>query len=155
MHYLFLLLFLSSSINKSQSIALLDRNFRMPVTYTDSVTLDVLGKGAFPIYLSDVRPVIDTIQEVRKKINQNRYHSSGTDKIYIGHSRLVLGKEVSSSGAKYLLTLSTESNGFTTYIELVKGNFDRAAQQRVVAFLDYLSDNIIVADHTHRVIMDK
>ncbi|MDQ3843776.1 MAG: hypothetical protein M3342_07155, partial [Bacteroidota bacterium] len=72
MHYLFLLLFLSSVINKPQSIALLDRNFRMPVTYTDSVTLDALGKGAFPIYLSDVKPVIDVIQEVRKKINQNR-----------------------------------------------------------------------------------
>ncbi len=148
MHYLFLLLFLSSVINKPQSIALLDRNFRMPVTYTDSVTLDILGKGAFPIYLRDVKPVIEAIEDVRKKINQNRYNSSGINKIAIGHSSLIVEKEISSSSTQYRLTLVTESNGFSTYIELVKGSFDRTAQQRIVAFLDYLNDNILAVDTT-------
>ena len=147
MNCLFNLLLLFLTIGKAPSIALLDRSFQKPVTYTDSVTLEALGKGAFPIYLHDAKQIVETVEHSRKKINQNRYDNMETDRIHIGNSVLILNKKTSRHIRKYQLILGTESNGFTTYIELIKGDFDRAAQQRVISFLDYLKDNIPVLNN--------
>jgi hypothetical protein len=42
---------------------------------------------------------------------------------------------------RYLISLHTKCNGFATYLPLVQGAFDRLAQQRLIAFADYLKSS--------------
>ena len=141
---LFLLLF--STAAKAQSIALLDLRFKTPVTYTDSVSLETFTKSVFPLYTQDIKPVMKAIEEVRKKMAQNKYDFAEVHTVRIGHSVLILQTEKGRRTRKCSLTLSTAANGYAAYINLLRGDYDRAAQQRIVAFLDYLRNNTAIAE---------
>ena len=146
MKYLLSFTIFISSIGHSQEIAMLDRNFKTPLFYTDSVTLDALSRGAFPVYLKDISPIIKAIESVRRNIYQTRLKTPGKQAVSVGHSTLTLQTESLRHARTHSFTLCTESNGYTTYIELFRGNYNRTAQQRVLAFLDYLRNNISIRE---------
>lgn len=139
-------LLLLTATGKAQSIALLHLSFQKPVTYTDSVSLETFTGGVFPVYLQDAKCVVKTIEQLSKTLNRRRSDYGEINKIRIGRSALTLRIQTYGHGKKYVITLSTESNGFTAYLELVKGKYDRAVQKRIFTFLDYLRNNIPVAD---------
>ena len=140
MKYLFVLLLLWPIAGKAQSIALLDQQWKATATYTDSLTLETVLTGVFPIYLKDIEPVAQAVEQLQKKINLS--HMAGTDKTHIGHTVLVLQTKMIGHKRQYHISLNTECNGFKTYLPLVQGAFDRVAQQRLIAFADYLKNSI-------------
>jgi hypothetical protein len=134
------ILFLSAS-SIEQPIALLDRNFKAPVAYTNKVTLETFSKPVFPLYREDVAGIITTVGGLRKKIAQNNFLSAEMDSVRLGHSVLMVETKIGDYKRTYNITISTQANGFTTYLELVAGDYDRFAQQRIVLFLDYLESS--------------
>ncbi len=141
-------LLFASAVCQAQPIAILDLNFKLPVTRTDSFTLEHLSKGGFPVYIEDIKAIIKTTESLNRKINQGRYNNTGSNEIPIGHSKLILHAQINRHSSLFTLILSTKSNGMEAYLELVKGSYDRTAQQKVIAFLEYLRDNIFIAEES-------
>lgn len=123
---------------RAQSIALLDLQLQSPVTYTDSLTLEAVLKGTFPVYVKDVKPIISALEQLRKEINLSDADTEENSKLYIGHTALIL--QTQTAGRKKIchISLLTECNGLETYMPLTEGTFDRVAQQKLIAFADYL-----------------
>lgn len=142
MKYLILLLLMLPVAAKAQSIALLDQQLKAPATYTDSLTLEAILTGVFPIYRKDIAPVAQAVEQLQKKINLNNNLTAATDRTYMGHTILVLQTKVMGHKKSYHIFLNTECNGFKTYLPLVSGTFSRAAQRKLIAFADYLKKSI-------------
>lgn len=137
-----LLLLLLPGFAYAQTIALLDRAFKNPVTVTETVTSQQLSGKWFPVYIADFENVIRLTERLVRSINNRTLPSSGTQVLGVGHSRVAITAHGTGVHTTYSIFLSTRSGNIGASLQLVKrdeGN--RKAVQELLLFLDYLKNN--------------
>ena len=86
---LLILLFIFIAIKSySQQVALLDRSFKEPIVYTDSLTINMVEKGAFPLYVKDATKLISLISWFSKNTNSFHPEAIPTQELHWGNTYL-------------------------------------------------------------------
>ena len=139
MKYLLLLLLLPL-FGSTQKIVLLDRQFRNPVTLTDSISPEQFP-GTFPVYLNQFDSLIKVADHYRQSFNRGRGEKHGPGTFYLGSTKFVSGnKENAYTGNQVLI--ATRVGFVQTSLELVgPADSNRRAQQKLAVFIDYLRNN--------------
>ena len=123
----------------TQDLVLLDRKWKQPVQLIDSVTLQVLLGGSFPIYKSDLDRTITILEHILEKGVQEQ------DFEYYNHPLPIEGTQVVgqlSNRAKHRIFLKTRVGNYTTFMDLISGSetpFQKG--RKLFQLLDYLKNN--------------
>lgn len=152
MKFLFFLAMLLPAALAAQKIALIDRGFKRPVLYTDSVTTEHLFQDYFPIHAEDLRTVIKTADKYIAAIDAGGAQSKMEDDIPAGRSKFVYTGSVTRRYTLHHIVLSTCTNDLTTSLKLVRFDDSRKrAIQKLLIFTDYVKNNLAVADEANKV----
>ena len=113
---LLLVIFLTSY---SQQVALLDRSFKQPVTYTDSPTITMIEKGAFPLFVEDAGKLIEAMDWFLKNMNSTAPEMIATQELQWGNTGLYIHMQHSGRYKKYQLVLKTTMKNISTSLVLI------------------------------------
>ena len=119
---LFILLLFTSISSYAQSIALMDRSFKEPVSYTDSITTNMVEKGAFPLFVKDAAKLINFLNWFSKNINSTHPEEIPTQELQWGNLQVYMHTAYSGHYKKYQLVLKTIVAGMSTSLVLVDAN---------------------------------
>lgn len=126
----------------AQSIALLDREFKNPITVTETLTRDQLSGRTFPIYTADLDVVIRLTEKLARSLVSGTQPLSGMELLPAGHSHIAVATQRTGAHTTYSVSLSTRSGDVGTFLQLVKRNQgNKRAVQELLLFLDYLKNN--------------
>lgn len=127
----------------SQSIALLDRKLIAPIQLTDSVSLEQIQDGLFPIYVKDIDSVVKTMEAFKSWIDSGKEMKPDSYTIPAGKSNFFAVVYPSSPQEKYNIVLNTEVTEFKTSMTLVSKTFSpKMAIRNLAIFLDYIRNNM-------------
>ena len=136
----------------AQKIALIDRGFKRPIQYTDSVTTEHLFQDYFPIHVEDLRTVIKTADRYISSIDAGGAQSKMEDDVPAGKSRFIHIGSVMRKYTLHHIVLSTRTSDLTTSMKLVQFEDSRKrAVQKLLIFNDYVKNNLAAADEANKV----
>jgi hypothetical protein len=129
----------------SQTLALLDRKLMAPMKLTDSMALDQVQSGLFPVYLEDLDSVIQVLEDYRKRIDRGHEQDFGQQQKVIGHSSFFTDVYNYGPRDRYRIVFSTGNSDYKTSMVLVyKDLSTRQAIQNLTELIDYLRNNLSV-----------
>ncbi len=141
-----ILLLLLPCFARAQSIALVDRAFKNPVTVTDTLTARQLSGKLFPIYTTDLDSVIVLTEHLARYIDAKAVHEPDMHFRTVGHSQFAVTTQRTGQYNTYGIFLSTRSGNLGAALEVVNpGNGNKKAAQQLHLFLDYLKNNRHIA----------
>lgn len=125
----------------AQSIVLLDRAYKSPITVTETITQGQSGKW-FPVYIADLDKVIRLTEQLAASINRGTIVSSSLQILPVGHSHFAITMQHAGAYSSYSISLATRSGNVGTFLQLVTQNQgSKKALQELLLFLDYLKNN--------------
>jgi hypothetical protein len=141
-----ILLLLLPCFARAQSIALVDRAFKVPLTVTDTLTARQLSGKLFPIYTSDLDSVILLTEYLARYIDAGTVYQPEMHIRAVGHSQFAVTTQRMGQYNTYGIFLNTRSGNLGAALEVVKrGNGNKKAAQQLHLFLDYLKNNRHIA----------
>lgn len=142
----FLILLLLPGIALAQTIALLDRNFKIPVAVTETLTREQLSGKWFPVYIADLDTMIQLVEALARSVNHRTLPPSYAQVIQAGHSHVAVTTERSGGYTTCSIALATRCGNIGAVLQLVrKEDSNRKAAQLLLAFLDYIKNNRHIA----------
>lgn len=141
-----LLLLLLPCFAHAQTITLVDRAFKAPVTVTPALTARQLSGKLFPIYTTDLDSVILLTEHLVHYIDAAAAHEPTMQLRAAGHSLFSITAQREGSYNTYGIFLSTRAGDLGASLELVKPGYgNKRAVQQLQLFLDYLKNNRHIA----------
>lgn len=125
----------------AQKLALIDRSFKTPISFTDSVSRLQVLQNRFIIYSQDIDSLIRVTERFAQYINTGKVHEPATFDIFTGHSHIVAMTRKAGHINSYHLVLSTRTDNIGTSITIVSSAGKRKAMQKLNIFLDHLRNN--------------
>jgi hypothetical protein len=142
MKILFLLLCIPFAM-QAQKIALVDREFKSPIIFMDSVAHAETYQDRFPIYINDMDVVLKTTERLARYINTGRQHDAGEQSFTTGKSRFLAQTEKTGHSNRYRIIINTRTGSMGTSLTLVnQDDGQRKAVQKLNIFVDYLKNNL-------------
>lgn len=143
MKALLLLLMLFPAVLTAQQIALIDRNFKRPLEFTDSATMEHLFDGYFPVYVRDLNLVLQKATWIFKYIDTGKPNTDVSSDIPAGNSRFFYQAVNLPKITRQQLVLSTQTNSLGSSIKLIHpADPKKRALQKLNVFMDYVKNNI-------------
>lgn len=128
---------------KAQSIALVDRDFKRPMTLTQTLSIAQLAGRHFPIHTADLDSVIEVTATLARQIADRTAPESEMQVITAGKSKFAITIQKAGNYNTYRVLLSTMSDNLGASLELVNDRDNNySAVQKLYIFLDYLKNNI-------------
>ncbi len=126
----------------AQKWALLDKNRKLPIIYTDSVTAEQLNKGFFPIEKNCVDSFTTTLESIYERLEKNT--KSKLDNITFPVCTLMFEMNIThfAYGDRYNILITSNTSPFQTKWRIVKDTEpNRVNANRVQQFIKYLKNN--------------
>jgi hypothetical protein len=125
----------------AQEIALLDRHFKKPVLYTNSLQGDALYR-CFPVYRADLDSVIQVTETLLSSVQAGKPPEPDAVFLPAGHSFFAVRTWKTGAYTNYFVVLSTRSGDKGATLELLsEQDGNKKAAQKLLVFLDYLKNN--------------
>jgi hypothetical protein len=135
----------------AQKIALIDRGFKRPIQFADSTTMEHLVEGFFPVYVEDLRTVLQKIDLLISYVHEGSIKEKIGDKVPAGKSVFICSSSGTQKHIFHNIVLSTRTSAFSTSLKLVHFTDSRKrALQKLLIFIDYVKNNLAVADEASR-----
>ena len=142
MKNIILVLFLVPIMTFSQKIALIDRKLKMPILYTDSVTVEQVKQGFFPIENKSIDTLIANLRylkdilEVRQRSKMKSFELKSSN-VVIRTNRVPF-----AYGDRYSCLTESQSNGITAQFNLIdQSSKNKRSAERLEEILKYLKSN--------------
>lgn len=142
MKYIVLLFLFFSSNTYSQKTALISRDFKRPMLFTDSVTAEQVKTGYFPIdkvnidtFYANVKYLLDMLKVRQRAKMQSFEMKSGTSTIHV--------KRVPySNGDRYMAIAKNKEDEIEAVMPLIDHNIsNKKSAKKLQSLLDYLTNN--------------
>lgn len=140
--FTFTILILCTLSSYSQRISLLDKNFKQPILFTDSISAEQIKSGYFPIetnnldtFYSNVKYIIDMLK-IRQRAKMQSFE------LRAGSSTIKVSRVPYAYGDRYLGAVRNQFNEVEAVMPLLNhtvSNKDNA--NRLQKLLDYLTRN--------------
>jgi hypothetical protein len=142
MRYLLCLLIISPTYLFSQRFALIDKNLKVPILYTDSVTVEQAKKGFFPIENKSVDTLVanivylNNILKVRQRSKMKSFELRSSN-VVIKTQRVPY-----SYGDRYDATMESMSNEIIAQFSLISHLVsNKQSVKRLQKILNYFKEN--------------
>jgi len=134
-----LLLLALSAFTYSPGILLIDIEMKNDIKTTEKFTIEDCFKKSFPVYVEDIKAVIEAAEEMARTIDRNDLCDFS---IKANHTTINLKKDCKKTqgfSVHFVTKLENEKTYFD--FELIRNEKDRRlAQQRLLDFAAYLSN---------------
>lgn len=101
------LLVVFSSVN-AQKIALLNLDFKQPIIYTDSVTVEQLSSGLFPVSINDFDTLYANLQYIHDMLSKIQRSKMKSFELHAGSTVISIARAPKSLGDRYLTFAKTK-----------------------------------------------
>ena len=129
-------------IGFGQKIALLNRDFKQPIIYTDSVTVQQISSGLFPVSVENFDTLyanLDYIHSMLKKIQRSKMKSF---ELHAGTTIINIKRVPFSNGDRYLANATTKINEIESTFNLTPVDKSNARNaDRIKRLMDYMKTN--------------
>jgi hypothetical protein len=125
-----------------QKWALLDRNRKLPILYTDSVTAEQLSKGFFPIEKTCIDSFTTALESIYERLEKNT--KSKLDNITYPICTLMFEMNIThfAYGDRYNIIITSNTSPIQTKWRIVKDSEpNRVNANRVELLIKYLKNN--------------
>jgi len=123
----------------SQKIALIDRDFKKPILFTDSVTISQVSSNYFPVRVSDLDSLIGNLKYVSNQIKTLQRSKLKSYKLRSGQTTIQVIAVPHAYGDSYdILLASSISNVIAEYLLADNRNKNKKAIKNVNYFIEYI-----------------
>jgi hypothetical protein len=136
------LLFLLPTLTHAQKVALLNTNFKSPIIYTDSVTVQQTVSGLFPVGINDFDTLYADLDYINKMLSIRQRSKMKSFELHAGQTVIKISRVPFSNGDRYLIKAATNNGELQSNLNLTditksnKKNFER-----IEKMMDYLKTN--------------
>ena len=144
MKWLFLAFIFLATTGNAQKVALIDRHFKTPLLLADTLSIDAMIMGWFPIYYPDVDSIIEITSYFIKHIDRNNVEPPSVKEQAVGYSKIFYTSTGKNHRYRSTISLCTTHNNISTYIKLTENDSNKRCVQKLNDFTDYLKNNMAV-----------
>ena len=105
--FLFLGALLLNISAKSQKIALLNTDFKSPIIYTDSVTVQQLSSHLFPVSVNDFDTLYANLKYIDKMLSIRQRSKMKSFELHSGLTIIKIARVPFSNGDRYIIEAAT------------------------------------------------
>lgn len=131
-----LLVMLLPLVSAGQKIAVIDREYKKPVSYVSSINMGQLAAGLFVIHRENIPAVLEAVRTYRALINDKQAIPEEMKSVIKGSTYFT----ASGDDNGYNLVLDTKINKMGSYFVLANKDASRKENLKAVdAFIEYLA----------------
>lgn len=135
---LLIFIFLGLSLS-AQKYALVDRSFKKPILFSDSVTINQVSKGYFPINVKDMDSLFANISYIREQLKGVQRAKFKSYKIKSGNTIIQLTTIPHAYGDAYNILLITTANNLNAeYLLSNNQALNKKAVKKLNSFMDFI-----------------
>jgi len=117
-YFLLAFLLFVSAVCYSQKYALIDKNFSIPLTYTNAVTVEHKHKNFFPVENTQLRKFVAELEKIAVILTDKKKSIPEAFDFNIGKTRFVGLKVPSAKEERLDVVLSTDCDGSKVFMHL-------------------------------------
>lgn len=126
----------------SQKYALLDKKMKVPILYTDSVTLEQVRKGFFPVKNESVDTLIANLLFVQDMLSKLQRSKAESFELHSASTIIGVNRVPYAYGDRYNISAQTSIGELNAVFRLTSSeDSNKASAKRVSNILDYLKSN--------------
>ena len=129
-----------SFISQAQKFALLDRDYKKPILFTDSITINQVANNYFPVRVQDLDSLIANLEFIKTQLNNIQRSKFKSFRLPSGYTNLKLTTVPHAYGDAYdVLVLTSANNVNAEYLLASNEDLNKKATKKINAFIKYIS----------------
>jgi len=130
-----------SFVCSAQRFALLDRNFKSPILFTDSLTINQVSNNYFPVRVTDLDSLVANLNYMKGQLNSIQRSKLKSFNLSSGLSQVNVTTIPHAYGDAYDIKLKTNSNNIIAEF-LISSNMDlnKKAIKKIDKFIYYIKN---------------
>jgi hypothetical protein len=142
MRILVFLALLFPALSFGQRYALIDPDLKMPIIYTDSVTVEQIDKGFFPIENLSIDSLVANLNYLKEILNVRQRSKLQSFELKSSNVTISVKRVPFAYGDRYKATMNSISNGLTAVYNLFNLNIsNKKNSQHLDKMLKYFKSN--------------
>jgi hypothetical protein len=126
----------------AQKVALISKDYKKPIIYTDSVTVEQVHSGYFPIEVASIDTFFANIKYVKEMLEVRQRSKMESFELRAGLSSLNVKRIPFGYGDRYSVTANNKLNEIEAVMQLVSQNLlNKKSAEKLKELLNYLSRN--------------
>lgn len=127
---------------KSQKIALFHTSFDSPIIYTDSVTLQQVSDGLFPVSTTDFDTLYANLDFINKMLQTRQRSKMKSFELHSGATIITINRVPFSNGDRYVIKAKTQIGEVTSSLNLTDINrTNKRNSERIEKLMAYMKTN--------------
>ena len=137
--FLTILLYLLSISGIAQKHALIDRNFKKPILFTDSVTIGQVSSNYFPIAVKDLDSLLANLTFLKNSLSSIERAKFKSYKLKAGNTAIKVVTVPHAYGDSYDILLLTPINNINAeYLLSENTSLNKKAIKKINAFISFI-----------------
>ena len=134
-------LFITTSAS-AQKIALLNTNFKSPIIYTDSVTVQQTTSGLFPVGINDFDTLYANLDYINKMLSTRQRSKMKSFEFHSGQTIIKISRVPLSNGDRYLIKATTRTGELQSNLNITDiSRSNKKNSERIEKIMMYIKTN--------------
>lgn len=131
-----------SALSFSQKYALIDRDFKKPILFTDSVTINQVSNNYFPIKVTDLDSLVANLEYIQKQLGNIQRSKFKSYRLQSGTTNTKVSTVPHAYGDAYDITLLTNANNVNAEYLLVSNvDMNKKAVKKISKFISFIQQD--------------
>lgn len=140
--FLFCAALLSTISAKSQKIALLNTDFKSPIIYTDSVTVQQLSSHLFPVSVNDFDTLYANLEYIDNMLSIRQRSKMKSFELHSGRTIIKIVRVPFSNGDRYIIAAGTTIGEVKSNLNLTDiRRSNKKNEERIKTIMNYIKMN--------------
>jgi len=132
-------LFIIASTCKAQKYALIDRDFKKPLLFTDSVTINQVSSNYFPVRVDDLDSLNANLEYIKSQLTDVQRSKLKSYKLKSGNTEIQVNTISLAYGDAYDILLITKANNVNAeYLISSNKSLNKRAKKNISSFLEFI-----------------
>jgi hypothetical protein len=145
-------LFAFSATASSQHYALIDKKMKLPIIFTDSITVEQIKQGYFPIENNTIDTLIANINYLHGIISVRQRAKMESFELKNGQTTLLVDRVPFAYGDRYKVSATTLGNSVNAKTVLISDDVsNKASTDRIEKLIAYLKRNFSLFSNPYEI----
>jgi hypothetical protein len=137
-----LLLLLLPMITSGQKIALINRDFKQPIIYTDSITVQQISSGLFPVSVENFDTLYANLTYIHSMLEVRQRSKMKSFELHSGSTIIAVKSVPFAYGDRYLSIAKTKIGEIESVFYLTRADLSNAKNaNRIETLMKYMKAN--------------
>lgn len=127
---------------KSQKVALLNTGFQSPIIYTDSITVQQVTNGLFPVSVNDFDTLYANLDFINQMLEKRQRSKMKSFELHSGTTIISISRVPFSNGDRYVIKAKTQIGEVTSSLNLTDASrSNKKNSERIQKLMTYMKTN--------------